>query len=241
MKHAVLLALFTGSLATAQVLPPGAGRELVIENCQGCHTLDRITNKQRDQTAWAATVRRMQGHGLSASDADIQGIVAYLAAAFPAQAASATSPATSSSATTPAPPKYVTSSAEDKTATLTIIAGQGDVNGGLNFNGAANGTRTFTVPLGWTVNVKFSNAGTMPHNVVLLTGSKPPANIAAARPALSTVATKPIQQGDPAQTLTFKATRTGTYVLACGVGQHAARGQYLRLVVSATAKEATYK
>ena len=46
---------------------------------------------------------------------------------------------------------YVTSNAAGKTATITVDANQGTVNGGLNFNGAAKASKSFTIPAGWNV------------------------------------------------------------------------------------------
>lgn len=239
MKHTALLAflmLTSLSPARAQDLPPGAARDLVLNNCQVCHSLTRIQNKQTDVTVWTATVKRMQGKGARVTDEQVGLIAAYLAAHYgpPRQGGAAPTPATpASSAAT------VVNAPERKTAALTVVAGQGDANGGLNFNGAASGERTFTVPLGWTVELKFSNAGSMPHSAVVVAGTSVPAKLT---PAFEGAASRTLRPGEEGQTLRFVAGRAGEYLLACGVGQHAAGGgQYLRFVVSVAAKEASYK
>ncbi|AFZ68322.1 sulfocyanin-like copper-binding protein [Deinococcus peraridilitoris] len=250
----VLLAITTN--AFAQELPAGPGRDLVQGKCQACHDLARVTSKQYDLARWTATVKRMQGYGAQVSDAEVQQIATYLAThygpqaqagatsqtpatATPAAPAASTAPATAPAApAAPAAPQVVVNDAVRKTAVLTVVAGQGDANGGLNFNGAAKGEKTFTVPLGWRVELKYSNAGAMPHSVILVAGDKLPARLTPAFPGASS---KVSSAGDAVQTVRFRASKAGEYLLVCGVGQHASRGQFLRFVVSPDAKEASFK
>jgi len=49
-----------------------------------------------------------------------------------------------------------------------LIAGYNGNAGGFNFNGAAKGQLTVTVPLGDTVNVTFSNNSQLPHSAQIV-------------------------------------------------------------------------
>jgi len=69
---------------------------------------------------------------------------------------------------------YVSSNASTKTATITVDAGQGAAGGGLNFNGAVKGAKSFTVPAGWNVVMKFKNMGSFGHSAAVVKGSTPP-------------------------------------------------------------------
>lgn len=139
---------------------------------------------------------------------------------------------------------YVQNSASAKTATLIVNAGQGGTNGGLNFNGADHGKKSFTVPAGWTVKLVFKNVGAMPHSALVAKGSTPPAVVntkaAAFKGAYTSKLIEGLPGGSAAQTVTFKATTAGTYNIVCGVPGHNLGGQYLGLLVSKTAKVASY-
>ncbi|GHF61769.1 sulfocyanin [Deinococcus metalli] len=129
--------------------------------------------------------------------------------------------------------------------TIDLIAGQGSTNGGLNFNGGARGDRTFTVPLGATVTVKFKNMGIMPHSFVIRQGGAAPTD-ADASDAVFTSGYAPakveagIRPGATTQVV-FKASKAGSYYFVCGVPGHAMGGQYIRLVVSKAATVASFK
>src|SRR5687767_6919812 len=44
-----------------------------------------------------------------------------------------------------------------RTATFQLVAGQGNLNGGLNFNGFDDGRLTLVVPQNWNVVIQFAN------------------------------------------------------------------------------------
>lgn len=139
---------------------------------------------------------------------------------------------------------YVSSNAATKTATLTVDASQGAAGGGLNFNGAVKGAKSFTVPAGWNVVLNFKNMGSLAHSAAVVKGSTPPLNVTAKDLAFPGAATKMLMQGlatNTADTVKFKATTAGTYLIVCGVPGHALGGQYLGLKVVSGAKAATYK
>jgi hypothetical protein len=56
-----------------------AGRQLITTKCTLCHPIDRIQQANHDAAGWAATVTRMQTHGLVATDAELKQILDYLA------------------------------------------------------------------------------------------------------------------------------------------------------------------
>src|SRR5579884_1587336 len=98
-------------------------------------------------------------------------------------------------------------------AAFTLVAGQTQDNGGLNFNGASHGHPALTVPVGARVQLTLVNQGTMPHSlqVIPFTATPPPRDGTA--PGQSAVAV-------------FTATTPGRYLLICGVPGHALAGMY---------------
>ncbi|GAA4018905.1 hypothetical protein GCM10022631_35070 [Deinococcus rubellus] len=129
--------------------------------------------------------------------------------------------------------------------TLDLIAGQGSANGGMNFNGGAKGNRTFTVPLGSQVTIKFTNMGTLAHSFVIRKGGAAPTD-ADATDAVFPAAYAPARvevgiKSGMHQQVTFTAKRAGSYYIVCGVPGHAMAGQYIRLMISKTAKVASFQ
>lgn len=123
-------------------------------------------------------------------------------------------------------------------AEVSIIAGKADADSGFDFNGYQKGAMTITVPVGWQVDMQFTNANDLPHSLAVLPvgAEKQPAPSAA--PVFPGATTKEFQAGLPKgtkQTLTFEAAKSGTYVLVCGVAGHSVAGMWDRLVVSPTA------
>ncbi|MDV6375281.1 sulfocyanin-like copper-binding protein [Deinococcus arenicola] len=140
---------------------------------------------------------------------------------------------------------YVSNNASSKTATITVNAGEGGGNGGLNFNGADHGKKGFVIPAGWTVKMVFKNVGTMPHSAAVTKGKTPPTSITVKDAAFAKAYTSKLVEGlaggSAAETVTFKVGKAGTYNLVCGVPGHGLGGQYLGFVVSDSAKIASFK
>ena len=65
------------------VLPPGAGRDLTIRVCSGCHSPGLAGNEQLSPQGWHDLVRLMAAQGAVATDDDLNRITAYLANSFP--------------------------------------------------------------------------------------------------------------------------------------------------------------
>lgn len=170
----------------------------------------------------------------------------------PAHKARAAKPATHAAAATPAAApasadsvkvnEFMSYDPAGKTVQLKVFAAHGSVNGGLNFNGASNGTATITIPVGWSVAMSFTNEDAIPHSAILLPNKMPfpaqPQDPAIAR-AYTADVTGGLMTGKSDQT-TFKASPAGEYLLACGVPGHAPSGMWIRFNVSADAKAPTY-
>lgn len=73
----------SGSADDHPALPEGPGRELMIRVCSQCHSPDVAADQQLDQAGWKELVDQMAGRGASATEAEFEEIVQYLAKAFP--------------------------------------------------------------------------------------------------------------------------------------------------------------
>jgi competence protein ComEA len=65
-------------------LPPGEGREVMIRVCSQCHEPEMVADQQFDQAEWKSLVDQMAGKGATATEAELDEIVRYLAKSFPA-------------------------------------------------------------------------------------------------------------------------------------------------------------
>jgi len=140
-------------------------------------------------------------------------------------------------------PVWVTT--QGKVVHLNLIAGYGSANAGFNFDGAAHGQMTVTIPLGDTVDATFTNQALgAAHDVVLIAATRTlPAG--ASTPALAGAASP--RQGfgqrgpssSPALKFSFVAGKAGNYMLVCGIAGHALAGMWDNLIISSTAKAAS--
>ncbi len=124
------------------------------------------------------------------------------------------------------------------TVELTIVAGR-TAGGSLDFNGYQHGAMTVTVPVGWHVIVHYSNAGAMPHSLGVVPAGTHQQAMPSAAPAFQGAETANFSNGlakGAEQTLTFDATKAGTYELICGCPGHAIAGMWDTLIVSPTAE-----
>jgi len=132
-------------------------------------------------------------------------------------------------------------STKGKVVSLTLIAGYDNNASGFNFNGAAKGQMTVTVPLGDKVNVTLSNKAPLPHSAQVVAFSKnPPTSTVkdAFNGAHSANPTQGISKGK-VQKFSFTANKAGNYLIICAVPGHASAGMWDKLVVSKTAKTAS--
>lgn len=156
-----------------------------------------------------------------------------------ADAAPADSMAPMASDPTMTVPAWMTIDASARTVTMEIEAGQTDANNGWNFNGYVNGNATITVPTGYTVTIEFSNGDVLAHSIGVnaRVGDFPPM-FENPEPvfegAISSNATSITNATLPgaSETITFSASRAGTYSLVCFIPAHATAGMWVRFVVS---------
>jgi sulfocyanin len=149
-------------------------------------------------------------------------------------------PLGASAAPKTAAPTWVTT--KGKVVTLTLVADYNSNASGFNFNGAAKGQLTGTVPVGDKVNVVFTNKAPLPHSAQVVAFSKtPPASSVpdAFKGANSPNPTTTGLMGKATQKFSFTANKAGSYLLICAIPGHAAAGMWDNFVVSKTAKTAT--
>ncbi len=68
--------------ANTQTLPPGESKEIVQQQCGGCHALKVVTTKRATRAQWAVLVDQMVGRGADVPDDQIDNLVDYLAKNF---------------------------------------------------------------------------------------------------------------------------------------------------------------
>jgi sulfocyanin len=119
---------------------------------------------------------------------------------------------------------------------INLVAAATADNNGFNYDGYANGKGTFTIPLGWTVDWIFSNAGAIPHSAAMIATLKPgaPAVIVGQAPIETANATQGIGPKQE-QYVSFNAIDAGKYYLACLVPGHIQSGMWDYFVVSKSA------
>ncbi len=89
MNRAALLIPFLAiclTVAQAQDLPAGKGKDLVENTCGSCHGLDVVVAQHATKDGWASIVDYMVSRGATGTPEEITTIVDYLAKNFPAVA-----------------------------------------------------------------------------------------------------------------------------------------------------------
>jgi sulfocyanin SoxE-like protein len=117
----------------------------------------------------------------------------------------------------PDPHRFFSWDAQTRVARLTLLAELGGANNGFNFDGYGRGELLVTVPLGWRVVVDCENRGGARHSCAVVRGSL---SITPAFPGSASPA--PITGLAPGRkaTFAFRATRVGSYRIACLVPGH---------------------
>jgi mono/diheme cytochrome c family protein len=72
-------AIAEGERASLASLPPDSGRQLVQGNCVLCHGVALIQQQHKDSAGWAKTVGQMRAWGAPLPEAQVPGIITYLA------------------------------------------------------------------------------------------------------------------------------------------------------------------
>jgi len=65
-----------------EIFPAGAGRDLVLNNCQNCHTFVPIVILQMDEDAWTRSSLDHRGRVAGLSDDEFKTLYTYLKANF---------------------------------------------------------------------------------------------------------------------------------------------------------------
>ena len=104
-----------------------------------------------------------------------------------------------------------------RTASLELVAGYNGANNGFNFDGYGRGQLLVRVPLGWRGVLTCRNAASRRHSCAIVRG---PQTVVSAFPGATT--TSPTLGLRPGQTarFMFKASRAGSYRIACLVPGH---------------------
>jgi uncharacterized cupredoxin-like copper-binding protein len=124
--------------------------------------------------------------------------------------------------------KWMKVIAKKKMVDLTVNAGFGGANSGMDFDGYAHGQMVVTIPAGWTVHVAFVNSGALPHSVVFEPFGEN-MNSQSPKPAFPKAETpNPVAGTAPGgkYAFTFKATKPGKYRFMCAFPGHAQLGMW---------------
>ena len=125
-----------------------------------------------------------------------------------------------------------------------LVAGSNGANERLNFNGASHGAHTIEVPVGWRVSIHLTSSDPdLSHSALVIPLIRPiPSDLPG--PAFPGAATAALgngidEEGD--DDLAFIADRAGGYLIVCAVADHARDGQWIRLIVSPSARLPSYR
>ncbi len=84
-RSIVAAAALASAGAWAQQLPDGPGKAETQKICTQCHELARSVSLRQDRAGWESTVNKMVTLGAKASNAEMEAVVTYLAAHYPAE------------------------------------------------------------------------------------------------------------------------------------------------------------
>jgi competence protein ComEA len=84
----LILPVLLGSsftVALAQELPEGPGREETVKLCKQCHDVARSISLRQDRNGWNNTMNKMVAFGMKGSDQEVVLVLDYLVKHFPAE------------------------------------------------------------------------------------------------------------------------------------------------------------
>ncbi len=127
-----------------------------------------------------------------------------------------------------------------KLVKITLVTAFTEANSWMNLNGDSHGKATYTIPLGWTVEVTYINPSPSPHSVVVVEREMV-RKMQVGEPAFKGASTPSpiIGMSTSKATFAFTASEAGGYAIACGVPTHAMAGHWVALNVSAEANVPT--
>lgn len=123
-----------------------------------------------------------------------------------------------------------------KSVKIILVATYTDANYGMNFNGFFKGSATFTVPVGWTVDVDFINPSAVPHSAIVVEKDETK-KLQVPQPYFKGGAVEKHLQGIAfaKASFSFVADEAGEYAFACGFPAHAVAGHWVAFNVDAKA------
>jgi mono/diheme cytochrome c family protein len=94
---AVSTAVSNKVMAQDDPLPPGPGKQVLLDSCSSCHDASLVAGQKRSPSDWDDVVSRMVGMGASVNDDQYKAITTYLNTNFgtgapPAAPAAAAAP-----------------------------------------------------------------------------------------------------------------------------------------------------
>jgi hypothetical protein len=136
-------------------------------------------------------------------------------------------------------PQWIQLDSAEQSALIDLLAAWNTNNGGLNFNGYANGEARLVIPAGWRIKVKFFNSSLdLAHSAIITrpypAGQIPieagPSEAAVPRAYTNSPVSGMYNDGDE---FDFKASesRAGDYYLFCGVTTHGTAGMWIHLSI----------
>lgn len=80
----ILVGLLIAAMPARAILPEGLGRLEAEKLCQGCHDISQSVSLRQDRNGWGATLKKMVGLGVKATDKELLTLLEYLAKHYPA-------------------------------------------------------------------------------------------------------------------------------------------------------------
>lgn len=80
----ILFAILVATAPAWAILPEGPGRQEAERLCQGCHDISQSVSLRQDRNGWGATLKKMVGLGVKATDKELLALLEYLAKHYPA-------------------------------------------------------------------------------------------------------------------------------------------------------------
>lgn len=133
----------------------------------------------------------------------------------------------------PDPRAFLSWNATARVAHLRLVAGLNGSNNGFNYDGYGRGELLVTIPLGWRVVVACENRGNRRHSCAVVKGSL------ATRPAFPGAASPSPRTGlapGSSVTFSFRASRVGSFRIACLVPGHEQAREWAVLAIARGAK-----
>ncbi len=168
--------------------------------------------------------------GCSASQAQARSADKSGQVATMAMTQSPATPMTPSFAPYAGPDKILVADAAKKSVTVHVVAAEGNVAKGMNFNGFADGNMQVQVPTGWKVRISLTvGGGSLSHSVLIVPWTEKDKaghwGLAFPKAAVADYAAG-MEAGDAPQTFKILADKPGRYGLICGVPGHVAMGMW---------------